>query len=183
VRLDRRTAAVLSYLALEGETPKYKLAGLLWPDSPEATAKNNMRQLLRRLRTTAGADLVVGEERITLAEGVEADAAWLQARSFAGEHAAALELEGELLAGLEYDDAPDLEEWLLGAREGLVPCGGTRRRPRPSASSARATSRRRSASQAGRSSSTHFPRRRTGGSCGCTTSRATGRPPWSAMSG
>ena len=46
-RLERKTAAVFAYLALEGQTHKYKLSGWLWPDSGETAARNNMRQLLR----------------------------------------------------------------------------------------------------------------------------------------
>ena len=72
VIFERKTAAVLAYLALEGSTPKYRLAGLLWPDSGEVAAKNNMRQLLRRLRL-AGAEVVTGDERIELRSEVEVD--------------------------------------------------------------------------------------------------------------
>jgi hypothetical protein len=40
-QLERKTAAVLAYLAVEGETPKYKLAGL---SSLPATSKCGERQ-------------------------------------------------------------------------------------------------------------------------------------------
>ncbi|MCL6569732.1 MAG: hypothetical protein K6T35_12870, partial [Meiothermus silvanus] len=66
---DRRAVAVLAYLALEGATPKYRLAGWLWPESGETTARNNMRQLLRRLRLAAG-EVVLGEDLIELAPEV-----------------------------------------------------------------------------------------------------------------
>ena len=120
VRLERRTAAVLAYLALEGEAVKYRLAGWLWPDSPEGTARNNMRQLLRRSRNQTGFEMIVGEDRIQLAQTVTADATEMQARAFAGDHAKVLEFAGELLDGFEFDDCPDFEEWLLNARDGIA---------------------------------------------------------------
>ncbi len=120
VRLERRTSAVMAYLALEGQAVKYRLAGWLWADSPELTARNNMRQLLRRLRNQSNLEIIVGDDRIQFAEGVSADAAEMQALAFASDHAKTLEFKGELLDGLEFDDCPDFEEWLSNAREGMV---------------------------------------------------------------
>jgi DNA-binding SARP family transcriptional activator/predicted negative regulator of RcsB-dependent stress response len=116
--LERRRAALLAYLALEGPTSRQRLAGLLWPDGGEGQARANLRQVLKRLRDTAGTDLVSGDAVLSLAPGLEVDAARLVELAFAGD-AGVLELTGELLAGLAFDDAPELEEWLLGAREGL----------------------------------------------------------------
>jgi DNA-binding SARP family transcriptional activator len=112
-------AAVLAWLALEGPTPKYRLAGLLWPGSGEDTARNNMRQLLRRLRVSTGADLVLGGDVISLSERVGTDAVELEAHVFAGRHAQALAQAGSLLGTLDFDDCPDFEAWLLRAREQL----------------------------------------------------------------
>ncbi|WP_395827934.1 BTAD domain-containing putative transcriptional regulator [Archangium violaceum] len=117
--LQKRTAAVLAYLALEGPTPKYRLAGLLWPDSGEDTARNNMRQLLRRLRTTTGTDLVLGTETISLSEEVVTDAVELQAHVLASRYEEALALGGGLLGNMDFDDCPDFEAWLSQAREQL----------------------------------------------------------------
>lgn len=55
---ERRTAALLAYLSLEGPTSRSRLAGLLWPDSGEATARNNLSQLLRRLKGSVGGEFV-----------------------------------------------------------------------------------------------------------------------------
>jgi DNA-binding SARP family transcriptional activator len=123
--LERKTAAVLAYLALEGPTAKYQLSGLLWPDSREATARNNMRQLLRRLRVATGAELVMGEGLISLSDAVSTDAAELEAHVSAGRHAEALTFHGELLAGLDFADCLELDSWLQRARERLL---GLRRR-------------------------------------------------------
>ena len=48
--------ALLAYLALNVQTPlrRERLAGLLWPDEPEAVARHNLRQVLSLLRTAIG---------------------------------------------------------------------------------------------------------------------------------
>lgn len=119
LRLERRTAALLAYLAVEGATPRARLAGLLWPASPEITARANLRQLLKRLRGTSGAELLEGTERVALSGGVEVDAARLWAHLRAGELTDAARFRGQLLAGLEFDDTEELAEWLRGARAAL----------------------------------------------------------------
>jgi DNA-binding SARP family transcriptional activator len=119
LHLHRRVAAVLAYLALEGPTPKYRLAGLLWPDSIEDTARNNMRQLLRRLRSTTGVELVLGAETVSLAGEVVTDAVELQGHVLSSRFAEALALEGKLLDTLDFDDCPDFEAWLSRARQQL----------------------------------------------------------------
>jgi DNA-binding SARP family transcriptional activator len=116
LHLEGRLAAVLAYLAVEGETPKYKLAGLLWPDSGETAARNNMRQLLRRLRTSVG-DIVVGDDRLDLHGAAEVDVkklSYLETSSLA-----LLKQDGELLENIDYDDAPDFAAWLEATREDL----------------------------------------------------------------
>ncbi|APR87785.1 transcriptional regulator, AfsR/DnrI/RedD family protein [Minicystis rosea] len=125
IALQRRVAAVLAYLALEGPTPKYRLAGMLWPDAGEERARNNMRQLLHRLRVAAGAELVLGGDVIALSERVVTDAVQLEAHVFAGRHTEALALAGTLLGAMDFDDCPDFEAWIAEARDQL---GALRRR-------------------------------------------------------
>lgn len=121
VRLERKVAGVLAYLALEGSTPRPRLAGLLWPEVPEHTARNNLAQALRRLRQAAGGyQATSGEEVLRLAEGLEADAAQMVLLAFQGRYAEVLGLEGELLGGHDYDDCPDFADWLLAERERLA---------------------------------------------------------------
>lgn len=49
--LERKAAALLAYLALEGPTPRERLVGLLWPETQkQSSALNNLRQTLSRLR-------------------------------------------------------------------------------------------------------------------------------------
>lgn len=119
----RKTAALLAYLALEGPTPRSRLAGLLWPDADERTARNNLAQSLRRLKDLAGGGLIVSlsapRSSLTLAAALEVDAARLKAAALAGRAAEVAEVPGELLAPFDFDDAPEFTEWLWAAREAL----------------------------------------------------------------
>ena len=113
---DRRMAGMLAYLALEGATHKYKLAGYLWPNAEETTARSNMRQMLRRIRVNGG-DIVVGEDLIELRPELEVDVkqlSYLETPSLE-----ILKQDVELLAGLEFDDTYEFADWLAGAREEL----------------------------------------------------------------
>src|SRR6266487_6070836 len=53
----RKDLALLAYLAVEQQHPHSRetLVGLLWPDSPEEAARNNLRVALASLRRLLGA--------------------------------------------------------------------------------------------------------------------------------
>jgi DNA-binding SARP family transcriptional activator len=119
VQLERKTAALFAFLALEGATSRSKLAGLLWADSTEDAARSSLRQRLYRLRASVGFDLIVSDEPLRLESSLEIDTVRFESFIFTSEHIKALELEGELLAGNDYDDCPDLNDWVLAARERL----------------------------------------------------------------
>lgn len=114
---ERKTAALLALLALEGPTPRTRLVSLLWPETREAAARNNLVQLLRKLRAATGADLVEGGEVLCLSPGLDVDALRARDAFTRGASAELARWEGEPLAGLNYDDCPDLEGWLLAERE------------------------------------------------------------------
>jgi DNA-binding SARP family transcriptional activator len=123
VRLERRAAALLAYLELEGPSPKFPVACLLWPDSPPVTVRNNMRQLLRRLRlASGGVELVEADsERLALSPLLGLDLASLKSAATTSSPARALEAPqpgggGPLLAGFDFDDCEELARWLDGAR-------------------------------------------------------------------
>ncbi|MBA4175573.1 MAG: hypothetical protein C0505_03290 [Leptothrix sp. (in: Bacteria)] len=94
-------ALMLAWLALEGPTPRERLATLLWPASNADAARNAMRQRLFRLRRQLGLDVVVGHTLLALAEGVELD----------------LAPGSTLLGDLAAADAPALDQWLTRRRE------------------------------------------------------------------
>ncbi|THF70895.1 AfsR family transcriptional regulator [Deinococcus sp. Arct2-2] len=117
VPLERKAASLLAYLALEGPTRRAQLTALLWPETREAAARNNLVHLLRKLRISTGAELVQGAETLSLAAGLGVDALEARDAFVRGEHAAFLRLGGELLRGLLYDDLPDLSDWVQAERE------------------------------------------------------------------
>ena len=70
--LASRDAALLAWLALEGPTPRARLATLLWPASDADAARNALRQRLFKLKRQCG-DVVAGSLRLALAPGVRHD--------------------------------------------------------------------------------------------------------------
>lgn len=119
-RVERKAAGVLAYLALEGATSRSKLAGFFWPDTIEAKARNNLRQTLHRLRDLAATELLVGDDVLRLGADVGVDVARLELAVFAGKDDEVLRLNGELLAGYDYDDCPEFMDWLVLQRERLA---------------------------------------------------------------
>ena len=112
--LERKDAALLAILAVDGATPRGKAASLLWPDVGEDAARNNLRQRLHRLRKRAGRDLALSvNDVLRLAGDVGHDLTGLQSRL--GDDAAAS--TGELLGTFEYEDCIDLNDWVAIARE------------------------------------------------------------------
>jgi DNA-binding SARP family transcriptional activator len=66
-------AQLLAWLAIEGATPRERLAALLWPDSGAEAARNALRQRLFRLRKQLGVELVGGSALLALVEGTTHD--------------------------------------------------------------------------------------------------------------
>lgn len=71
--LAPRDAALLAWLALEGPTPRARLASLLWPDAEVDAARNALRQRLFQLKRQCGLDPVAGTSVLSLADGVRHD--------------------------------------------------------------------------------------------------------------
>lgn len=113
--LERKAAALLAYLALEGPTPRERLVGLLWPDTQsQSAALNNLRQALSRLRKLLELDYIQGGDPLGLREGSAVDVLQLRAAQEAKDFARVASFEGELLQGYSYDDEDfsSLNEWL-----------------------------------------------------------------------
>lgn len=95
--LPWRDAALLAWLAVEGPTPRARLAALLWPGAGVEAARNSLRQRLFKLRRLAGTELVAGHEMLALAPGLAHDLA--AAPSLLGE--LPCEVEGEFAQWLQ----------------------------------------------------------------------------------
>lgn len=114
-RLEKKTAALVTYLALEGPTSRSRIAGLLWPESKESTARNNLAQAIRRLRQGSGAAIVDGETAVELRD-VTTDAGDLLRFVEQGAFERAARLGWDLLSGFDLDECADFDVWLRGAR-------------------------------------------------------------------
>ena len=110
--LQRRDAALLTMLVLDGPAPRSRVAMQLWPDADPEGARNNLRQRLFRLRRTAARDVVSADDVLRLADGIGHDLEPPSERSGEAPQAAA-----ELLGGLDYADCAELGDWVDGARE------------------------------------------------------------------
>jgi DNA-binding SARP family transcriptional activator/tetratricopeptide (TPR) repeat protein len=118
----RKLLALVTYLVLEGETPRSKLADLFWSDNFDDDARRNLRRELHRLRELGLRDrLVTTDTTVCLLEPF-----WLDVHDFerlvkAGKIEAAIELyRGELLEGLKLEGALGFEKWLETRREALI---------------------------------------------------------------
>ncbi|MDO9459627.1 MAG: AfsR family transcriptional regulator, partial [Alphaproteobacteria bacterium] len=69
----RKAWALLAYLAVEGSATRSRLAGLLWSDNDEASARRNLRRELHRLREAGLADLVGGNDVFVVLGGCRCD--------------------------------------------------------------------------------------------------------------
>jgi DNA-binding SARP family transcriptional activator len=119
-RLGRRAAALLALLVLEGPQHRARVASLLWPEASTSKVRANLRQLLLRLRETHPVALVESqEELLRLSPHLGVDTAWLEQRASAGQSSEVARMEGELLSGLDYDDCPELGDWVHARRRDL----------------------------------------------------------------
>ena len=100
--LERKDAGWLALLQAEGAVPRTRLAAWLWPEASEKAAAGNLRQRIFRLRRAFGHALVQAGERVVLLPGVVADLD---------------DAHGELLAGCDYGDCPEMAHWLQQQRE------------------------------------------------------------------
>ncbi|MEO8525000.1 MAG: AAA family ATPase [Caldimonas sp.] len=103
--LEQKDALLLAYLAIEGPTPRSRLAALLWPDVEAERARANLRQRLFRLRKSLGRELLEGGDVAGLCVDIEVHLEHAEAEA------------GELLQGLDEPVAGELADWLDRARE------------------------------------------------------------------
>ena len=113
-----KTAVVLATVALEGHAERRRAALMLWPESPESQARNNLRTLVHRLNQRFGAELLVGAEHLAL-DPAQARVALQDTESLLSALAAGNSQRCELLAdsGVEADASEELRSWLDAARQ------------------------------------------------------------------
>ncbi|MEV0129197.1 BTAD domain-containing putative transcriptional regulator [Dactylosporangium sp. NPDC050688] len=113
-----KAAALLIYLSVTGTAhPRSALAGLLWSDLPEATARANLRLVLTKLRRVVPDHLQVTRQHVAVT------AVWVDAVEVARAvtapdvDAAAVRLcRGEFLHGFDVPGAALFDDWVAARR-------------------------------------------------------------------
>lgn len=115
----KKLFGLLAYLALEGPTPRSKLAYLFWSDSPEDQARHSLRQELYRLKAIIGQGLYMEPNLVGL-RNLDSDVGMFKTALQGRCWAEAIQFySGVLLEGLEFKRAAAFEEWLEGERTHL----------------------------------------------------------------
>jgi DNA-binding SARP family transcriptional activator len=113
--LERKSAALLAYLALEGATPRDRLSSLLWPGVDTTCARGNLRQSLLRLRRRMkiAEDLVTddGAGTLRIAEHVHVDTGAAPGHTVT-QDGSGQACDGTLLGGMQFPESPRLDAWL-----------------------------------------------------------------------
>lgn len=113
VALERKDAALLALLAIDGPTSRSRAAALLWPDAEPQKARNSLRQRLFRLRRAAGCDVVDESSALALASDIAPDVASLRSQLARDPSA----ITGDVLGSFGYEDCAELDDWVRSARE------------------------------------------------------------------
>jgi DNA-binding SARP family transcriptional activator/predicted ATPase len=124
--VSSKAAALLYYLAATGRShTREALAGLLWPETSNAQAFKNLRDVLSNLRRLFEPYLAITRDAAGLAPGAAIGVDARRFETLLGAQQAAADLEavelygGDFLAGFSVADAPEYEEWALLERERL----------------------------------------------------------------
>ena len=99
--LAPRDALLLAWLAVEGPTPRVRLAQLLWPDSTPEAARNSLRQRLFQLKKQLKDEPVSGQAILTLDPQILHD----------------LNESSAVLAGVDVDVRGEMAAWLSRRRD------------------------------------------------------------------
>ncbi len=118
--LTGKAAALVALAALDGQVERRRAALMLWPDSPEGQARNNLRTLAHRVNQRFGGELLKGTERLAIDAAqvrvvLQDSQALLSALRSGGPQAC------ELLAaaGIQAETSALLADWLDAARQRL----------------------------------------------------------------
>jgi DNA-binding SARP family transcriptional activator len=105
--LERRDAAMLALLAIEGPTTRARVTALLWPDESPEDVRGRLRQRIYALKRKLGVEAISGSSTLAITPAL----AW---PGFDGEP-----LDGALLGDDGYADLPEFADWLTATRQRL----------------------------------------------------------------
>ncbi|MBV9891128.1 MAG: AAA family ATPase, partial [Rhizobacter sp.] len=110
--LRPKDAALLALIALAGPVQSERVGAMLWPEATARQADTSLRQRIFRLRRASGAALVETGTALVLAHDVDLDLSATLAAIGSDENAGGAELLGDV----DFDDLPEVAEWLRGER-------------------------------------------------------------------
>ncbi|MGZ5157154.1 MAG: ATP-binding protein [Caldimonas sp.] len=110
--LRPKDAALLAVVALSGPIKADRVAAMLWPAATAKQADTSLRQRLFRLRRETGTALVSSGSLLGLAPDLRTDLGATLEQIGVDERAGLPELLGDL----DFDDLPELAEWLRDER-------------------------------------------------------------------
>lgn len=121
----RHPLALMALLATapSGTRSRSKLAGLLWPETPEKRARNRLNTCVYRVRSTLGdaALASVGDDLRLERDEVGCDVVLFEEALEAGEHRRAVDLYGgPFLDGFRLKGSPAFEKWTDRERDRLA---------------------------------------------------------------
>ena len=115
-----KSTALLAFVACHADgVSRAELATLFWPDTGEARARANLRQLLSRIRGATWSDILeIAEHHLSLRGSSDVRGFW--AALEAGDLEGAVRLGGhELLSGFSLADALEFGDWLDAERQSI----------------------------------------------------------------
>lgn len=110
-------ALLLTLSGLQGPLTRQHMAGLLWPDSAPGLARANLRQRIFRLNRDAAVPLLAGDPLLVLAPEAELDVQANDAQIELRLRADPLDLQGELLAGMDLAPFAELADSVQAWRQ------------------------------------------------------------------
>lgn len=114
--LAGKSAAMVALAAIEGSPSCRRVAGMLWPESPESLARNNLRTLRHRLARQLGVELLGSGENLSISSQAATVGA-LDADQLVTELAAGGASRCMLLADVGLLELEQFQEWLATARQ------------------------------------------------------------------
>ncbi|EFO81091.1 transcriptional activator domain-containing protein [Oscillochloris trichoides DG-6] len=118
----RRPRYLIYYLAAQpGPVGREQILAIFWPDHERGAAQQLLRTSLHAARKALGDTLITTDDQLSLRADVHVDlrllATAVQGDAVAALAAALAAYQGDLLAGVQVEDSPAFEEWLLAERE------------------------------------------------------------------
>jgi DNA-binding SARP family transcriptional activator len=117
--LRGKAAALVALAAIERSPSCRRVASMLWPDSPEALARNNLRTLRHRLTRQLGVELLDSGEHLDIAAQAATPRA-LSADELVAELVAGGAARCRLLADVGLLELEQFQEWLAAAQHRVV---------------------------------------------------------------